>query len=84
MVCVMRIAKATIKRIEFLCEEKGITINGLAYSSGLSPSTLKNIIYGSSNNPGIVTIKIICDGLDISIRDFFNCDIFDDLEQEIY
>lgn len=84
MVRVMKIAKATIKRIESLCEEKGVTINGLAYQAGLSPSTLKNIIYGSSNNPGIVTIKIICDGLDMSIREFFDCEIFDNLEQEIY
>ena len=80
----MKITDATIKRIEELCHERNITINGLAYQSGLSPSTLKNIVYGSSNNPGIITIKIICDGFDITIREFFNSDIFDDLEQEIY
>ncbi len=80
----MKIVEATIIRIENLCKEKGLTINALAYISGLSPSTLKNIVYGSSNNPGLITIKIICDGLNISIKDFFDSDIFDDLEQEIF
>lgn len=79
----MKITDATIKRIEQLCQERNITINALAYRAGLSPSTLKNIVYGSSNNPGIITIKIICDGFDITIRDFFNCELFDNLEQEI-
>ena len=79
----MRITDAIIKRIEELCEEKDITINGLAYESGVSPSTLKNIMYGYSNNPGIITIKILCDGLDITIRDFFDSIIFENLEQEI-
>ena len=79
----MKIIEATIKRIENLCEEYNLTINALAYKSGISPSTLKNIVYGNSNNPGLITIKIICDGLDITINDFFNSDIFDDLEQEI-
>ncbi len=79
----MKIIEATVKRIESLCEENGLTINALAYKSGLSSSTLKNIVYGSSNNPGLITIKIICDGLNITIKDFFDSDIFDNLEQEI-
>ncbi len=79
----MKIIEATIKRIENLCAEQNITITALAYRSGLSPSTLKNIIYGSSNNPGITTLKIVCDGLEISVREFFDCELFDDLEQEI-
>lgn len=56
----------------------------MANNAGLSPSTLKNILNGNSKNPGIVTIKIICDGLNITIKDFFNSEIFDDIEQEIY
>jgi transcriptional regulator with XRE-family HTH domain len=50
---------------------------------GISQSTIKSILNGESKNPGIVTLKKICDGLDISIRTFFDSDLFDDLEQEI-
>lgn len=71
------------KRILDLCYEKRISVNKLATASGLSASTVKNIIYGKSTNPGIVTIKILCDGLDISLTDFFNTDDFKNLEQEI-
>ena len=70
-------------RILYLCEERRFTINKLATESGVAPSTIKNILYGKSQNPGIVTIKKLCDGLDISLREFFDDDIFDDIEQEI-
>ena len=79
----MKIREATVLRILDLCRINNITLNALAYKSGLSPSTLKNIISGNSKNPGIVTIKILCDGLDISIDEFFNSDFFKDLEQEL-
>lgn len=70
-------------RIISLCEEKNITINKLATESGVSPSTLKNILYGKSKNPGIVTLKMICDGLGISLTEFFMTEEFKSLEQEI-
>ena len=70
-------------RLIFLCGRKGITINKLATESGIAPSTIKNIIYGKSTNPGIVTLKKLCDGLDISIAEFFDADVFRNLEQEI-
>lgn len=74
----------TVKnRILYLCEEKRITINKLATESGIAPSTIKNILYGKSQNPGIVTLKMLCDGLGISLADFFNIDDFQNLEQEI-
>ena len=74
----------TVKnRILLLCSEKRITINKLATESGVAPSTIKNILYGKSQNPGIVTIKMLCDGLGISLVDFFNTDDFKQLEQEI-
>lgn len=79
----MKTANAVQNRIFELCMANNITINGLANKSGLSPSTLKNIMYGVSKNPGIVTIKIICDGLNISLSEFFNCDLFKNHEQEI-
>lgn len=70
-------------RILHLCEEKRMTINKLASESGVAPSTIKNILYGKSKNPGIVTIKILCDGLDITLADFFDTEDFQKLEQEI-
>lgn len=72
-----------VKRILDLCEEKRITINGLARLSALPPSTLKNIINGTSQNPGVVTLKKICDGLEISMIDFFDTNEFRLIEQEI-
>ena len=74
----------TVKnRILYLCEEKRITINKLATESGVAPSTIKNILYGKSQNPGIVTLKMLCVGLGISLIDFFNTKEFAVLEQEI-
>lgn len=70
-------------RILKLCEEKHMTINKLATESGVAPSSIKNILYGKSTNPGIVTIKMICDGLGISLTDFFNTPEFRTLEQAI-
>lgn len=74
---------AVAERIIELCKEKNITINGIANLSVIPPSTLKNIIYGVSKNPGIVTIKMICDGFNISLPEFFDSDLFYNLEQEI-
>ena len=70
-------------RILELCEEKHMTINKLATEAGLSPSSLKSILYGKSKNPGVVTLKIICDGFGISITEFFSTDYFRNAEQEI-
>lgn len=74
---------AVKNRILTLCEEKNFTINKLANESGVAASTIKNILYGKSKNPGIVTLKMMCDGLDISLTDFFDTVTFKDLEQEI-
>lgn len=60
-----------------------MSINGLARSAGLPPTTVKNILNGASKNPGIVTLKIICDGFGISLIDFFDTEAFRMLEQEI-
>ncbi len=71
-------------RILDLCKQQHYTINKLATESGVAPSTIKNILYGKSKNPGIVTIKMLCDGLGISLYDFFNTKQFKELEQEIF
>ena len=69
-------------RIQQLCAAHGYNINSLARKAGVPPTTLKNIVYGSSHNPGIITIKLICDGLEISLYDFFDTDSFKRAEME--
>ena len=79
----MNTKNAVANRIIELCNQKNIAINALANISGISPSTLYSVLNEKSQNPGIVTIKKLCDGLGISLRDFFNSDLFDEIEQEI-
>lgn len=79
----MNTYEAVVFRMKELCKIKNLTINGLSYKSGLSQSTLKSITNGESKNPGIVTIKKICDGFDISLYEFFDTDYFKVLEQEL-
>lgn len=79
----MNTRTAVANRILELCKEKNLTINGLARLSAVPPTTLKNILSGVSKNPGIVTIKLLCDGLEITLTDFFNTKEFKNLEQEI-
>ena len=75
--------KAVANRLLELCEEKRLSVNALARLSAVPPSTLKNIINGGSKNAGVVTLKKLCDGLEISLYDFFNTETFKTLEQEI-
>ena len=70
-------------RILKLCDERNMTINKLATLSALPPSSIKNILYGKSNDPKLKTIKKICDGLDITLGQFFDTPEFNNLEQEI-
>ena len=79
----MLVKKAIEQRIFELCNERNIAINTLANISGVSPSTVYSILNEKSQNPGVVSIKKICDGLNISIREFFDSELFDELEQEI-
>ena len=79
----MNIGEAVKLRIIELCEKHGITINKLATISGVTQSTLNNIISGRNNSTTISTIKKLCDGLDISIVEFFDTPEFKNLEQEI-
>ncbi|HIV02461.1 MAG TPA: helix-turn-helix transcriptional regulator [Candidatus Aphodoplasma excrementigallinarum] len=74
---------AISKRIVKLCEERNITINKLCAMSGATQSTINDIVNGVTKNPGIVTIKKLCDGLEITLCEFFNSDLFHNLEQEI-
>lgn len=79
----MNTLTALRNRILSLCGERNITINKLATISALPASSIKNILYGKSLNPKLLTIKMICDGLNITLAEFFDTDDFNNLEQEI-
>jgi len=79
----MNTNEAVKNRVIELCTAKKWTSRALANHSGIPPSTMRNIVDGTSQNPGIVTIKKICDGLDITLSEFFSTPEFDNLEQEI-
>lgn len=66
----MKIKDAVAQRIIDLCKEKNIAINALGNISGVNQSTIYSILNTKSQNPGVVTLQKICDGLEISIRDF--------------
>ena len=75
--------EAIANRIIQLCNERHIAINELANISAVAPSTVYSILDQRSQNPGAVTIKKLCDGLEITLGEFFNTPEFDALEQEI-
>ncbi len=79
----MYIGEAVRLRIIELCKHNKITVNKLATISGITQSTLSNIIGGRNNSATISTIKKVCDGLEITIQEFFKSEIFENLEQEI-
>lgn len=79
----METIDAVKNRILQLCGQRNMSINKLATLCALPPSSIKNILYGKSQNPKLLTIKMICDGLDITLSEFFSTPEFDNLEQEI-
>ena len=79
----MRISEAVVKRLYQLCDERNLTVNKISNISGVTQSTVSDIVNGTTTTAGIATIKKLCDGFEISVREFFNSDLFDDLEQEI-
>ena len=79
----MNTVTAVRNRILQLCNERNITINALATISGLLQSFINNIIYGKGLNYKIITIKMIFDGLNITLGEFFSTTEFNSLEQEL-
>ena len=75
--------EAVASRIMQLCRERGLTPNGISNIAAVPQATIKNILNGESSNPGIVTIKKLCDGFEITLGEFFSTPEFDELEQEI-
>ena len=79
----MTIGEAVRQRIVELCQERNISFNKLSSMSGVTQSTVNNIVSGRTNSATISTIKKLCDGLGITIDDFFHSELFVGLEQEI-
>lgn len=79
----MDIGEAVKERIFELCREENISINKLCSMSGVTQSTVNNIVSGRNRSATISTIKKLCDGLGISIEDFFHSELFRGLEQEL-
>lgn len=77
------LTQAIQKRIRELCSERNITVNKLSTICGITQSTLNNILSRKNNKPTVSTIKKICDGLEITLAEFFDTDYFNSLEQEI-
>ena len=79
----MSISEAVAQRILSLCKERNITVNKLCTISAVTQSTVNDIVNNKAKNTGIVTIKKLCDGLGITVEDFFSDETFRNLEQEI-
>ena len=79
----MEIGTAVRLRIIELCKEHNITVNMLETKSGITQSTLNNIISGRNHSTTVSTVQKICDGLDIGIVDFFASPLFEQIDQEV-
>ena len=83
MVIPINIGEAVKERILELCRQRDISINKLSGMSGITQSTLNNIVSGRNNSTTISTIKKLCDGLEITVQEFFDSELFQNLEQEL-
>lgn len=79
----MNAKDAVSMRIMELCAKRDMSVNTLANQCGMPPSTIYSMLNTKSKNPGVVSLQKICDGLEISLREFFDSALFEDLEQEI-
>jgi len=79
----MTVKDAVVARFQALCKSRNIKMNELANLSGVTPSTVYSMMDSSRRDLSIITIKKLCDGLDLSLGEFFSAPEFDSLEQEI-
>ena len=79
----MGVKDAVANRFIEICNERNIKINELANISGVTPSTAYSMLDENRRDISIITIKKFCDGLDITLGEFFSTEEFDNLEQEI-
>ena len=76
----MNAKEVVAHRIQELCVQRGLAINALANLCGVPPSTIYSMLNAKSQNPGIISIQKICDGLEISVREFFDDPLFENLD----
>jgi len=74
---------AIVERFKQICTERKLSFTGLAHAAGVTPSTVYSLLNPKRRNANVTTVKKLCDGLELSIVDFFNCDLFRDLMPEI-
>ncbi len=79
----MRMKEAIVARFQQLCRERGMAYNELATQSGVTPSTVYSMMDARRKDISVVTVKKLCDGLEISVPEFFSGPLFETLEQEI-
>ena len=79
----MNTKDAVAARIVELCQQRDLAVNALANIAGVAPSTIYSMLNQKSKTPGVVSIKKLCDGLQITVREFFDSDLFDETEQKI-
>lgn len=79
----MDVGQAVKERILQLCDARGISINKLCTISGVTQSTVNNLMSGRNRSVTVSTVKKLCDGLGISLEEFFHDDLFHNLEQEL-
>ena len=79
----MTVKDAVVHRFQQICDQRGIKANELANLSGVTPSTVYSMMDSRRRDLSIITIKKLCDGLDITLSEFFSTPEFDALEQEI-
>lgn len=74
---------AIVKRFNLICAKRGIKLNELATLAGVTPSTVYSMVESSRRELSVTTVKKLLDGLEITVREFFDDSVFDELEQEI-
>ncbi|MEE0914395.1 MAG: helix-turn-helix transcriptional regulator [Ruminococcus sp.] len=79
----MSVKDIVVKRFQEICNKRNIKINELANISGVTPSTAYSMMDKKRRDISIITIKKFCDGLEITLGEFFSTPDFDNLEQEI-
>ena len=77
----MTLAEAVARRLYALCDERSISLNRLCGLCGITQSTLTNIVNTGSRNPTVTTIKRVCDGCGITLAEFFDDPLFDEVDK---
>ncbi len=79
----MSVKDTVAQRIKQLCQERNITTNELANIAGVTPSTVYSLLDKRRRDVSVITVKKLCDGLEITLGEFFSTVEFDEIEQEI-